>query len=239
MATLNEKMTDLADKFRHRLNRSNKMTLDEMTDSVDSVHSAGYDIGKSDGKQAEYDRFWDKYQQNGDRTGYNFLFAGTGWNDETYSPKYPIVCNGQSNSVYQWNSYITSTKVPITFTHSDSSGVFHYCTRLKEIVSLKVTEAVKFSTWFGNCSALETINFTDDSVIGNTISFSSSTKLSHDSIVSIINALSTTTSELKVTLSKAAVNSAFETSEGANDGASSEEWAALIATKTNWTISLV
>lgn len=66
-----------------------------------------------------------------------------------------------------------------------------------------------------------------------------STKLSHDSIVSIINALSTTTSGLTVTLSKTAVNTAFETSVGAGDGSTSSEWLNLIATRNNWTISLV
>ena len=66
-----------------------------------------------------------------------------------------------------------------------------------------------------------------------------STKLSHDSVVSIINALSNTTTGLTVTFSLAAVNKAFETSEGANDGSTSAEWQALIGTKPNWTISLV
>lgn len=64
-------------------------------------------------------------------------------------------------------------------------------------------------------------------------------KLSKPSITSIINCLSTTTSGLTVTLSKTAVNNAFETSEGVADGSTSQEWLNLVATKTNWTISLV
>ena len=66
-----------------------------------------------------------------------------------------------------------------------------------------------------------------------------STELSKESIISIINALSDTTTALTVTLSKTAVNNAFETAKGNADGSTSEEWAALIATKQNWTISLV
>lgn len=66
-----------------------------------------------------------------------------------------------------------------------------------------------------------------------------SPKLSKESIISIINALSDTTTALTVTLSKTAVNNAFETAKGNADGSTSEEWAALIATKQNWTISLV
>jgi hypothetical protein len=56
-----------------------------------------------------------------------------------------------------------------------------------------------------------------------------SPKLSKASIESIINALSSTTSGLTVTISKTAKEAAF----------TSAEWSALIATKSNWTISLV
>ena len=65
-----------------------------------------------------------------------------------------------------------------------------------------------------------------------------STKLDKESITSIINCLSTTTSGLAVTVSQTAVNKDFETTEGANDGATSAEWLALIGTKSNWTINL-
>ena len=77
---------------------------------------------------------------------------------------------------------------------------------------------------------------------GNTIASSldmkSCTLLSKASITSIINALSSTTSGLTVTLSKTAVNTAFETESGGADGSTSQEWLALATTKSNWTISL-
>lgn len=55
---------------------------------------------------------------------------------------------------------------------------------------------------------------------------------------SVINALSATTTGQTLTLNLSAVNAAFETSSGAKDGSTSTEFAALIATKTNWTIVL-
>lgn len=66
-----------------------------------------------------------------------------------------------------------------------------------------------------------------------------SKQLTKSSITSIINALSSTTTGLTVTISLTAVNTAFETSEGLADGSTSEEWLALAATKSNWTISLI
>lgn len=45
---------------------------------VDAAYNAG--------KQAEYDRFWDAFQQNGTRTNYERAFRR--WTDEIYKPKY-------------------------------------------------------------------------------------------------------------------------------------------------------
>ena len=55
---------------------------------------------------------------------------------------------------------------------------------------------------------------------------------------SVINALSDTASGQTLTLNITAVNKAFETAAGAADGSTSTEFAALVATKTNWTIVL-
>ncbi len=88
--------------------------------------------------------------------------------------------------------------------------------------------------------ATNLVNLIIEGVIGqNGFDVQYSTKLSKASIVSIINALSATTSGLTVTLSLKAVNKAFETSEGAADGRYSAEWGGRIMNKSNWTISLV
>lgn len=109
-------------------------------------------------------------------------------------------------------------------------------------INLKVSEKTIFGssntnlTTFNN-SDLSEIRFLDGSIIGNNIKFTSR-YLTYNSIVNIINTLSTTTSGLTVTLSLVAVNKAFETSENANDGSNSVEWKTLIDTKKNWTVNL-
>ena len=56
--------------------------------------SANVDISiiyhKSWGMKNQYDMFWDTYQQNGKRTDYNCAFGGTGWNNDTFKPKYDL-----------------------------------------------------------------------------------------------------------------------------------------------------
>ena len=116
---------------------------------------------------------------------------------------------------------------------------FNAASDLKTIrkLILKADGSQTFNNTFTGCANLENIEI--EGTIGqNGFDIHWSTKLSKASITSIINALSTTTSGLTITLSKTAVNSAFETSEGASDGSTSDEWLALIATKQNWTISL-
>lgn len=115
---------------------------------------------------------------------------------------------------------------------------FTECKSLVSIDGLKVNDKTRFSSSFNNCDALEEIRF--EGIIGqNGLNLQWSTKLSKNSITSIINALSTTTSGLSITLSKVAVNKAFETSTGLADGSTSTDWNNLIGTKTNWTINLV
>ena len=98
-------------------------------------------------------------------------------------------------------------------------------------------KTVQATNAFVDCTELENI-IIEGIINTGTFDFRYSQKLNYESIKSIINALSTTTSGYAVTLSKTAVDTAFETSSGANDGSTSAEWLALIATKTNWTISL-
>lgn len=80
------------------------------------------------------------------------------------------------------------------------------------------------------------INLEIEGVIGSEFNVEKCESLSKVSITSIVNALSVNTGGFTAKFSLSAVNKAFETSEGANDGSTSAEWAALKATKSNWEI---
>ena len=213
---------------------------------LDEVYEAGKAEGIADGKQAERDAFWDIFQKNGRRNQYTMAFSYSsdyGWQDETYNPKYPII--GQSyglNEVFRNNSAITDTKVPLRLLTDNLKTTFHYCTSLKRIPLLVLEVVVtQMGNTFTDCRALEEINIecvNGGCIAGNGLSLAQSTKLNKPSITSIINALSTTTTGLTVTLSKTAVDTAFATAEGAADGSTSAEWLALVATRSNWTIAL-
>lgn len=209
-----------------------------------------------DGQQAAYDAFWDTFQQNGSRTHYRYGFSGHGWTEALFHPKYDIIPTGNATGMF-YDAKIAGDLVELMdgktldfsrVTAADSmfanavnitrlglldfSGVasplqlFQFCGSLKTVDCLRFNSIG--SNCFHNCNKLENI------VLDGTISTSGvdvhwSTKLSRDSIISFVNALSASTSGLTITLSLTAVNNAF----------TAEEWNALAATKSNWTISLV
>ena len=94
-----------------------------------------YDQGYADGKQDEYDRFWDVYQDNGNRTDYRCAFGGFGWTDETFRPKHKIQ--------------------PV-----QANNMFFYCqtTDMKKTladcgVTLDLSKCTEFTHWFSYCAS--------------------------------------------------------------------------------------
>lgn len=197
--------------------------------------TAAYDEGFEAGKKAEYDAFWDALQHNGDGTvDYRYKFWY--WTDDAYNPKYPIYSTKASMTNCFGNARIKNTRVAVDCTGTTNiDGLFSWASFLTTIPLLKVAEHNTFSTSiFYGAGSLEDV--TIEGYFGVSVNIQHSTKLSKASITSIINALSPTTSGLTVTLSTVAVNKAFETSEGANDGVESAEWKTLKETKSNWNI---
>lgn len=210
------------------------------------------------GKQAEYNAFWDLFQDYGNRTMWRNGCSGQGWTDETFKPKYPFA----PDDAYMMFAYSQITHLPIDVDFSGAYslqycflltdkleelppmtrnggtlyGAFDYCTSLhtieKIILNLPMTDAAAFESTFDGCHALVNVLFEGNNIVQD-ISFRDSKLLSHDSIVSVINNLSTNVSGKTATFSKTAVSNAFE------GGSTGSEWQALIATKSNWTISLV
>ena len=189
----------------------------------------GFAVGKDIGAQNEQDRFWESYQGGTkQRTNYSYGFAGTGWKDETYNPKYPITATSSANYMFSYTG-ITNTKVPIDLgtDRSQKVSVFDNATLLVTIPELIIGPNIRISnTMFTNCKELKEISITG--TIGYTASWEWC-PLNGASIRSIVRALSTTTSGYTVTFNKAAKEAAF----------TQAEWDELIATKPNWTFALV
>lgn len=88
MATVNEKMTAIADNIREKTGGTEELSLDEMASGVDEV----YEAGCNDHNRA----FWEQYQNGGKRTDYSRAFTcGINgdmvvFNKETFTPIYDM-----------------------------------------------------------------------------------------------------------------------------------------------------
>lgn len=218
---------------------------------LDDVYEAG--------KKAEYDEFWDEYQGNGSLKSYSGAFSGGCWNEKNFKPKYDIIANNAQNMFWcntmnidlveyldaigikldtsnsinnsAMFSFSNFTRVGvIDFTKVNSSySTFSDSTKLKTIDKIIYHDKLVLTTAFTRCTALE--NLIVEGTIGqNGFDIHWSTKLSADSLKSIINALSTTTTGLTITLPTTA-QSNYEAVYG------SGSWTTLVATRSNWTIA--
>lgn len=236
--------------------------LTTVAENVPKVYDSGKTAGIAIGKQAEYDTFWDSYQsaaKNQYRT-YPAQFAGMGWDTNTFKPKYDIKPTNAYLLFY--NNYVFGDLVEILnglgvsldTSRITSAQYMFWLARFSRIgeIDLRSAQAnigattqtfstanlitidkliVKDSNIFASnmfSGASSLANITIEGVVGDSISFKDS-PLTKASITSIINALSSTATGKTATFKKTAKEAAF----------TDDEWAALIAQKTNWTISLV
>lgn len=175
---------------------------------LDEVYEAG--------KKAEYDELWDSFEHEWEMM---YRFAGVVWNDTTFKPKYDIVvgpynCTGLfmlnrvsnlkqillncgvrldlSKCVNFLNGFRYShiTTLPeIDLSNSDNvDGCFADMTKLKSIDKVTFKDGINFNVSFSNVTELEEIRI-GGTISGNGFNVSWSTFLTHDSLMSIINAL--------------------------------------------------
>ena len=185
--------------------------------------------------------------------GLNNTFAYWGWLTPSYAATLEPMdlreqcdldtsnCANVSNVFYR--NYLVYAIGVMDFrkaTDNTTVAVFRDAQNLETIekVILKDSGTQNLAQFCEGCAALKNITF--EGVIGTSTNFQWSTKLTEASIRSIINALSTTTSGLTLTLSKQAVDDAFRVvSPEGNDGSTTAEWEHLCLTRSNWTITLV
>ena len=154
----------------------------ELGEKIGEVYEAG--------KRAEYDKFWDKIQNNGNTANYYYAFCYNRLNDEVYNPKYPIRCADETThaqAIFYSNSQITDTKVEIIVNGSSANNCFYQMSNCHTIRKFTVTETTSFNNTFASCSSL--VNIEIGGTIGKSISFGSCKLLSDESVDSIIEHL--------------------------------------------------
>lgn len=177
------------------------------------------------GEKSEYDRFWDGYQDNGNKKLCAYMFSGTGWNEETLRPKYDIKPTNavgifsfasetsafprdlmghfekigrvldfsqatQMISLFNSNTAVEKIGVISTISSVSLSYIFSGCTSLKHIekLILKDDGSQAINSLFNSSPNIEHL-IIEGTIGQNGFNIQWSTKLSHESLMSIINAL--------------------------------------------------
>lgn len=219
----------------------------------DSSVISDYDAGKL----AEWSEFWDAYQENGSRKMYNGAFAWSTWNDKIFRPKYDIVPT-QLSQTFQYTGIINliddlekqnvkldTSNCTYYLQAFQGSRITHYPTidmskainttyafgsdaNVVKIEKLILSKSTPFYNTFQLARKLEEI--TIEGTIGqNGFSVQWSDKLTHDSLLSILNALEDKTSDESGTT--------WTIGLGPTNIAKLTENEKAIATQKGWTIT--
>ena len=205
--------------------------LETATENVEKVYNTGYklgirDGGYEDGKKAEYNAFWDSYQ-NAKRKNWSNAFQDKSWNDTTFFPKYDIKPVGIASALFRYCG-ITDLEGRLNECGVilDTSGATLNCafgestiTRAPTIDVTNCKAASDTNGLFSGCVSLksikkiiidETIPFnatafgncpalediTFEGTIGCDIDFRSCKQLTKESIMSIVNHLAPRESDI-------------------------------------------
>lgn len=206
-------------------------------------------------EKIEYtDNFWDSFQNNGERTDYNYAFYGSGWTSENFKPKYDLVVsscsymfaysflNGlnlketlidlglkldTSNTNAISNMFISTgiTVIPTIDCSGKSTESAFVSKNILEIEKIIVNEKTSFSNTFMGANNLSKLTVEGNiSKLGFNVQWS--TLLSHDSLISILNALA----------DKTGVAGTWTVTFGSTNKAKLTEEELSIAYSKNWSV---
>ena len=181
--TLNNFLADISDKFREKLGITGKIIHAEYDVKIDDVYEAG--------KTAEYERFWDCFLAPfKDGAAFAYTFADKGWNDNTLNIPLKHLPLKPTSTNYPFRGCSATTLPSIDFTNCENlNSTYGYARNAITIgtVILRSDGTNSFTNTFTYCDELENITF--DGVIGASISFGRSPKLSIESVDNITDHL--------------------------------------------------
>ena len=132
-----------------------------IAENFEVIADAVYEKGKKD----EYDKFWDNFQDYGNRKAYGtYLFYGNKWNDGTFYPKYDLTLTDNCLGVFNANA-VTNIKQRLVDCNVklDTSGATNLTSifnqsKSTDVPEINVTKATNSTHLFYSALKLITID---------------------------------------------------------------------------------
>ena len=202
--------------------------LQTVAENVPKVYNAGYEKGKAEGGGDDFQsQFWNSRQKNGELTDYRWFGAGQSYTDENFKPIHNMVMAIAEQAfvftgITDLKSLLEKQDVSIDTSQAKSFNQFCFnssithlpilnvasCTNFpqafrgsEDLVSMgleNIIDTADFTYTFVSCNSL--VDFYCTGIIGKSISFSYSSKLSTNSVDRIINCLADLTGQTAQTL---------------------------------------
>lgn len=254
MATVNEKMTAIADAIRDKTGGAEALTLDDMATDIPKV----YDAGKTEETRA----WWDALISSTSESVFEHRFKNVDFEKiGGFNPPYVL------KPIHAGYMFVSSTITKLTEKEVDFSNcasatsILQYCSKLTEATGIDLSKSYSVNYAFNTIPNIHTLdiilgeNITgtpqyvfwqmpklENLTIGGTITFSGATfqhskLLTAKSIESAVSALSDGATGNKITFSTAAKTTYYNAHSSEYEDAD-EAWDALCDTKPNWTIAL-
>ena len=241
------------------------MTTSEKLTTVANNIPAIYNAGFENGVKSEYDRFWDNFQQGGNRTNYRYAFAGPCWTKETLKLRYPIKIVDTSTTsrrcMYMFAYFNSGGAEPFDMTELCAKIDFSEATSIQNLFNNACAENITVDASKAiNCSgAFATSDGGNLNNITLTVSDACTTFTNAFANTRLTNLTITEGSQIAATidlkscpLTKTSIDSVYnalsEISTGktvsfnkaaVNAAYTTDDWNALVAQKSNWTFTLV
>lgn len=243
---------NIADAIRGTGSYEGPIAPVQMAECITEIGQNAYQAGV----QSEYDRFWNMFQSKGAAKSYGRAFAGECWTKELFTPKYDIVATNlyatfqgsaltdiaallektgrcldtsqATNVEYAFNSrYITRVPVISTVNAPALTTTFGWTSSLVTIEKLILKEdgTQTFLNTFTSAIALQ--NIVIEGKIGQNGFDISWSPLTHDSLMSIINALQ----------DKTGTGTSWTVTLGTTNLAKLADSEKAIATQKGWTLA--
>ena len=213
---------EIGNYIQHRLGEGTykpSEMLEKIAIISTNSHRDGIAEGEMIGRQAQYNEFWAVYQNNGARNNYTYAFANDNWTDETFKPKYDMV----ASSMYY--CFCDNDKITAIDKKADGSQLvidgsnittttgfyraFYGMTQLKRIGLIISRADAPWTQAFNGDTNLVEIRFSG--TIGTAFDIHWSTKLSRESLLSILNVCNKQNAGITITLPKNCINGSTTT----------------------------